>query len=147
MPGLRKAQLYNSYKEHRTSALSASPACSKFCHFATVSALEETRSDWSSWIPTPGAGLAANRAGESQKLSCLVEGSSLGGLRLHWSLLLAGLTRCMSSIRHAAEGIAPQTSPALEISGNKTHFLSGTAGKGARGWHISLYCISGPCSF
>lgn len=63
--GLSKAQLYRRYKNQRTSAPFASPASINFYCFATLSApwfglgaLEKARGDWSSWAPTPGAGLA-----------------------------------------------------------------------------------------
>lgn len=126
MPGLSKAQLYSGYKNNRTSAPSASPACIKFCHFATLSApwfglgaLEKTMDNWSSWVPTPGVGLAA-------KGWWILETFMPYWRKKPWGpqapLVSAPgrLTRCMGPIRHAAKGIASQTSPALEITENKT---------------------------
>lgn len=37
-PQLSKAQLYGAQRKHEPAALSASPACVKFCQFAAVSA-------------------------------------------------------------------------------------------------------------
>lgn len=109
MPGLRKLRFTVVTKNHRTSAPSESPVCIEFCHFATPSTpwfglgtLKREGGDWSSWVPTQVLGWQL-RAGGSQKLSCPMEGRSLEGLKLHWSLLLAGLRRCMSPIKLTAE--------------------------------------------
>lgn len=123
MPGLSNTQLYGTQRKHGTAAPSASPACVKFCHLAAVSApalglvLEHLQGQG----VTTGAGCPPKRCciGSQQGWWVLETFPPLGrekplGLQGLLVSVPAGLTLCMSPIRHTADSTTLQTPPALQ---------------------------------
>jgi len=134
MSGL-KAQLHGTRRQHKTAALSASPACVRSCHFAVVSdpalglVLEHSQGQGA----TAGAGFppsrhCAGRAGGSHTLPHPLEGR-----RLKDPLVSVLTALAAQHFKH------PQHCRNL-----RKKLISSAAGKGWW-WHISLYCISRPC--
>lgn len=152
MPGLSKAQLYSGYKKitKHQPPLKVLPAS----NFVTLQhspplglvleLLKRQGVIWVAGFPPQVLGWQL-RASGSQELSCPMEGRRLEGLRLHWSLLLAGLRRCMSPIKHIAEHLKhPQH---WKSQKTKLNFSQVQLERGEGGGTLACIAFLGPVLF